>query len=233
MDSVVNDNTAAGTGDSMMGNGGGILVTAGDLTIINSTVGGNRALGRGAASGFGGGIWASGLLEPGNVTLVNTTIIGNQAVSGGGAVAAMPASCLCTGAQDLSGACERLLQFSQPLLVVFRNTIFAANLAPVAAGCSDCQETLISQGFNLEDGDTCRLDQPTDLTNTDPLLGRLADNGGPTCTHAPLPGSPAVDAGNCPDLSHDQRGYPRPVDHANPPNASDACDIGAVELQPD
>jgi len=68
-----------------------------------------------------------------------------------------------------------------------------------------------------------------------PLLSPLQDNGGPTPTHAPLSGSPALDAGDaltpdgdCPAL--DQRGLARPV---NATSATDPrCDIGAVEVIP-
>ena len=92
---------------------------------------------------------------------------------------------------------------------------------------------MLSRGYNLEDRDDCGLDQGGDLTNTDSALGPLADNGGPTWTHAPLLGSPAVDAARCLDLITDQRGYPRPVDHRQVPDAADGCDIGAVELGAD
>ena len=52
---------------------------------------------------------------------------------------------------------------------------------------------------------------PTDLINTDPRLGPLANNGGPTFTQALLPGSPAIDAGVAvPGVTTDQRGDPRP-----------------------
>src|SRR5262249_33472235 len=58
------------------------------------------------------------------------------------------------------------------------------------------------------------LNGPGDQINTDPLLGPLQNNGGPTFTHALLPGSPANDAGNpnfTPPPFYDQRGqgYPR------------------------
>ena len=63
---------------------------------------------------------------------------------------------------------------------------------------------------------------PTDLINTDPLLGPLADNGGPTFTQALLPGSPAIDAGVAvAGVTTDQRGVPRPQ--------GTAPDIGAFE----
>jgi CSLREA domain-containing protein len=64
----------------------------------------------------------------------------------------------------------------------------------------------------------------TPVSSADPLLGPLADNGGPTQTMALRPGSPAIDAGddtNCPPT--DQRGKARPQ------NAH--CDIGAFELE--
>jgi hypothetical protein len=64
----------------------------------------------------------------------------------------------------------------------------------------------------------------TDLTNTNPLLGLLADNGGPTQTMALLPGSPAIWAGVAvPGVTTDQRGAPRPQ--------RPAPDIGAFQLQ--
>lgn len=60
-----------------------------------------------------------------------------------------------------------------------------------------------------------------------PLLGALADNGGPTLTHLPLGGSPAIDAGSNPDaLAFDQRGDP----FARVAGDSMLPDIGAVEV---
>src|SRR5699024_7389733 len=48
---------------------------------------------------------------------------------------------------------------------------------------------------------------PADTISADPMLGPLQDNGGPTPTHALLPGSPAVDAGNnSRNNEFDQRG---------------------------
>ena len=67
------------------------------------------------------------------------------------------------------------------------------------------------------------------MSSTDPMLDSLADNGGPTWTHALLLGSPAID--HVPNATNgcgttyttDQRGYARPY----PTGGS--CDIGAFE----
>ena len=59
----------------------------------------------------------------------------------------------------------------------------------------------------------------------------IADNGGPTKTHALIARGRAADAGYCPGETADQRGFARPVDDPVMPNALDACDIGAYELQ--
>jgi hypothetical protein len=98
---------------------------------------------------------------------------------------------------------------------------------------------IVSLGHNLDSDGSCGLSDPTDLSTVDPLLGPLADNGGPTPTHALLAGSPALDAippGDCtwdddgdpatPDvpLATDQRGAARPQGSAR--------DIGAVEVTP-
>jgi hypothetical protein len=93
--------------------------------------------------------------------------------------------------------------------------------------CTGVTDQFASGGFNIASDGTCRLDAATDLPSTDPLLGPLADNGGPTQSHLPGPTSPAIDAvpsgttGLCPGLGTDQRGVARP--------AGAACDIGAVE----
>ena len=57
--------------------------------------------------------------------------------------------------------------------------------------------TVTSHGYNLSsDNGGGFLNGPGDQINTDPLLGPLQDNGGPTFTHELLPGSPAIDAGD-------------------------------------
>lgn len=111
--------------------------------------------------------------------------------------------------------------------VVLKNTILSEN-----GGAGNCRlrtanpSVITSAGFNLSDDASCAayFSQTGDLNNTPAGLGPLADNGGTTLTHRPLPGSIVIDHGTnmgCP--STDQRGLPRPV--------NGVCDIGAVEIQ--
>ena len=92
---------------------------------------------------------------------------------------------------------------------------------------ADSWGTITSNGNNLDSQNSCHLTAAGDITNTNPLLGPLHDNGGRTLTHALLPGSPAIDAGDdlacaaAPVNGIDQRGVPRPQ--------GAACDIGAYE----
>jgi hypothetical protein len=94
---------------------------------------------------------------------------------------------------------------------------------------SNCAGTISeSFGHNLDSANSCKFTAVGDLTKTDPNLGSLADNGGPTQTMALLSGSPATDAGGttatgCPAV--DQRGVARPDESAD----AGACDIGAYE----
>jgi hypothetical protein len=70
--------------------------------------------------------------------------------------------------------------------------------------------TVVSGGYNLSSDDGGGfLNGPGDQINTDPMLGLLQDNGGPTSTHELLPGSPAINAGDpnfTPPPHYDQRG---------------------------
>ncbi len=76
-------------------------------------------------------------------------------------------------------------------------TLIGGNTAPADSSCGYADfgygpPEFTSLGNNLEDYDLCEFDEPTDLPNTDPLLGPLQDNGGPTETHALQFDSPAV-----------------------------------------
>jgi hypothetical protein len=191
---TVNASTIA---ENLAYNGGGIVNYSTATVITNSTVADNRAGGIGR-KGEGGGILAN---QP--LTLVNDTIVGNECFNGPGC----------------GGGVEREL--------TAKNTIIADNLAandehPGEVGSGNCSGTVTDAGPNLESGNECGFAAHMGFSNANPLLGPLADNGGPTDTEVPAENSPAIDAGTnagCPGT--DQRGVPRPQ--------GARCDIGAVE----
>ena len=88
-------------------------------------------------------------------------------------------------------------------------------------------EELTSLGYNVTSDSSCGLDAgPSDLPETDPGVGPLADNGGPTLTRLPQPASPALDRADCSvaaTITADQRGVSRPQ--------GSACDSGSVEVE--
>jgi len=131
--------------------------------------------------------------------------------------------------------------YAADMHVYFRNTILSGNHHRQLLNLidDDCHGTLQSGDYNLVGTlSNCSLqNQPGhDQIGLDPLLGELADNGGPTQTYALLEGSPAIDGGD-PEgclgiedapLTSDQRGVARPLDGDGDSTAY--CDIGAYEL---
>lgn len=218
--------------------GGGLYNGAADLvTIVRSTISGNHASGEGGGiwtfnptdianstisantAETGGGIWA-GFPQVG---LTNSTLSGNSATTGGGVFAT---SELLT-ASDTS---PNVLTAEAPIFgVVLTNSIVANS--PIGGDCVETSPNFIEDGGHSVDSDsTCGLDPALgSLSGVDPLLGPLADNGGPTPTLALLAGSPAIDAGDnatClrPGIDNiDQRGLVR-ITEVDP-----VCDIGAYE----
>jgi len=174
------------TGSTISGNSGTGIYNADLANITNSTISGNTA-------GAGGGLSSCR-----TANLYNSTISGNTAGSGGGIIIigdTMPYGC--------RGA------------VTASHTIIANS-----GNGGDCHLTLTEGpwaatftdgGHNIVEDGAC-IDAPTSHSG-DPKLGPLADNYGATLTHALLPGSSAIDAGdNAAGPDTDQRGRPRPVD---------------------
>ena len=195
--------------------GGGIVAQRGPLNVVESTISGNRAPG-----GQGGGIYISG---PAPNKITNTTISGNQSRFGGGIAFYEPititdSTIAFNTAQQPGGGLNASGGFGP---ITLKNTIVSNNTSdfPNAKNCSR-DDFVDSQGNNLEKGTSCGFDQPTDI-NAGPRLGDLANNGGPTNTHALLQDSPAINAGGDPFPPTDQRGVTRPQGVAN--------DIGAYE----
>jgi Bacterial Ig-like domain (group 3) len=199
--------TISGNSGGAQGGGGGIYNSSGGtVNLTNSTVSTNRGFGWTLSAGGTGGILNIG----GTMTIINSTISGNSGTFGG-------------ISNESSGT------------VKARNSIIAKNTRPTDIP-SDFGGTLTSEGYNLI-GDTGNM-TITGTTignqlNVDPNLGPLQDNGGPTFTHALLPGSTAIDGGDSSGVDTDQRGFNRPVDSEAIPNATggDSSDIGAFEKQ--
>jgi hypothetical protein len=221
--------------------GGGILNGAGaTLTITNSTLSGNTGA-------FGGGIFNSGTLTivnstvssntasegagtyndgAGALTITNSTFSGNAAGGGGASLnlgtLQIANSTLSGNTADFAGGIFNLGRLQ------IGNTILNAGDTSVNI-YSNGDGGVISLGYNLSnDNGNGFLTGPGDQIDTDPLLGPLQDNGGVTLTHALLPGSPAVDAGDpafTPPPFFDQRGpgFNRAV--------NGRIDIGSFEVQ--
>lgn len=179
---------------------GGGVYNAGTLTLSDSTLSGNSA-------GDGGGVFN----YAGPLTLTNSTLSGNSSSNSGGGVA------------NAYG------------LVTLARVLVAGNAASSAAKIVNdvSYGTMTANNFNLfgangNAGVVGFTPGPTDIVPAagvllSDILALLTDNGGPTFTHALVPGSPAVDASpasaNCP--ATDQRGVSRPQ--------GPCCDIGAFE----
>ncbi len=202
--------------------GGGIHLEVGDLTVIDSTISNNNT-----PQGTGAGISVNcSIITPCQTMIRNSTISGNSATFPAGGILNNGASLTIvdstiTGNTALFGTA--VYTSAQSPSVLFERSLISGDCAWLNAFSS------ASAGGNLEGpGNTCRLDQASDQVSVaDPGIGPLADNGGPTFTHALLPGSPAIDAagGGCGPL--DQRGFSRPQD--GDADGVSLCDAGAFE----
>jgi len=207
--------------------------------------------GTGGDGGNGGGIYNTELLN-----ILSCTIAFNEAGAGGTGGNNNNALSPATGGQGGYGG--GVLNDASETNVVMRNTLIALNMASIGgAGGTNADETIGNAGFNgagfdlaggfasgrfnligMADGSIgftngINADQVGSNANPiNPLLGPLQMNGGFTPTHALLPGSPAIDQGNCFGIHTDQRGHHRPHNYPSISNAvgGDGSDIGAFEL---
>ncbi len=182
--------------------GGGIFINGGTVTIENSTILNNSAM-------DGGGIYSMGTLQ-----IMNSTFANNSATNFGGGLYDMSMSAAISnstfsGNSAITDGGGIYAMTSFPLM----NTIIANSTG------GDCVGILVGDNTKtiIEDG-SC---DPT--INSDPLLGPLQNNGGPTKTFALSASSPAIDAGDNSYCSSrlDQRGFNG--------EQNGTCDIGAYE----
>ncbi len=225
------------SGNSAQKAGGGIYNDGSQgaawLTINNSTLNANSAL-------AGGAIFNDGQQRGGTrLQINNSTVSGNTGAYGGGlASSGYNARYLRVNINNSTFSENSATQIGDSIyntgqsgrdtvLVTIMNTILKSGA--VGDNIFSNSTTILSLGYNLSN-DNCGgfLTGPDDQPDTDPMLGPLQDNGGPTLTHALLPGSPAIDAGDpnfAPPPSYDQRGpgFDRVV-HSR-------VDIGSFEVQ--
>jgi trimeric autotransporter adhesin len=228
--STISGNTATATVSELGGTGsafanGGAITQRGaggnGLTLDRVTVTGNTAATvTGSANGFGS--------ATGGGILVNQSVGGSLNGSAtGSTISGNTVSATGLGSGSVSGANVNLSSNAGSVFS-FQNTIIANPTG--AANCAQGSDgTFSSLGYNVDSGTSC-LGTPTtgDQTSTNPALGSLLDNGGPTKTMAPGINSPAVDKGTAAGDPVDQRGLPRTFD-MNPANADDGTDVGAFE----
>jgi hypothetical protein len=198
-----------------------------DLTVNDSTMTGNSASSGGAMSN-NGGIGGLAVLEIGN-----STVSSNSAQTGGGIdnESADGSASTFISSSTLSGNSAShgggIYYFENGIYLAIINTILNAGVS--GENIYTEQGSITSYGYNLSSDDgSGYLTGPGDQINTDPLLGPLQDNGGPTFTHELLKGSPAIDAGDpnfTPPPLYDQRGpgFDRVVNNR--------LDIGSFEVQ--
>jgi len=182
--------------------GGGILNDGFDSGSAVLTISSSTLNGN-SADNSGGGVFNYGFTGSAALQLSNSTLSGNSAGSDGGAISNVFAA----------------VQISNSIL----------NAGAAGGNIFSDSGTITSLGYNLSSDDGGGfLTGSGDQINTNPMLGPLQNNGGPTFTHELLSGSPAIDAGDpnfTPPPFFDQRGpgFDRVV--------NGRIDIGSFEVQ--
>ena len=234
LESLIENNAASGF--LLEGGAGGGIWNEGTLVLERSTVSANQATDVQDAC-YGGGIFNAGTAVIRNSTLSGNTLSCFEGGAGGGlrntGVATVEAATITENSVGVvwdAATAHGGGVASFGGTVTLRGSLVAGNTAERDDATADCDGALASDGANVVGGGTgC----PADAADTtvapesvfSSVLGPLADNGGPTPTHALLAGSPAVDAGSCTGtdgaaITEDQRGFTR---------RDGLCDAGAYE----
>ena len=200
---TVSDSTFSGNS----ANSGGVIFNQGTATVSNSTLSGNTA------PQDGGGINNNG----GTLTVSNSTLSSNTTQESGGGIinfATLTVSNSTLSGNSASNGGGGIINYGT---ATFENTILANSTSG-----GNCSRPITDGGYNISSDSSCAFAAEGSRNATDPMLGALADNGGPTLTHALLADSPAIDKGVA-TLNTDQRGVSRPQ--------GGAADIGAFETE--
>lgn len=211
-DSTFSGNTAPG----QYGSGAAIFINdAGAVTLItSSTFSTNSAMGYASVEGGGA------LFNYATAKIINSTFAGNSTPTYGGGISTWgPMEIINSTISGNSAGGGGGIAAGGGNTTTLQNTIVANS--PAGGNCFGA--TIANGGSNIEDGNTCGWGSMSgSLSNTNPGLGLLANNGGATRTFALMPGSPAINMANvlnCP--AADQRGVYRLL--------NGKCDIGAFE----
>jgi hypothetical protein len=221
--------SSSGGGGGGAGMGGAIFNHQGTLTLLNSTLSGNTAVGgqggpaADAGRGFGGAIFNLN----GAVPKVDYSTIAYNTADDGGALYNLGYLAEDTGDPDGHTYTARVVAVGSIMSpAVFSNapTMLPGGLQNTVDDPGDTTIDLTASNLiwaATDIGGGAVLRGPN-LLEGDPMLGPLAENGGLTPTHALMPASPAIDTAQetCPPT--DQRGEARP--------SGLACDIGAFEF---
>ena len=161
------------------GDYGGGIANNGTLTINNSTLSSNRGE-------FAAGAILNGFNGDASLTVSNSTLSGNTTQLHGGGIfnegqSAIGNSTLSGNSGMTAGAIYNRLA----TLDIESTILNRGELGPNILN----DGTVTSHGYNLSSDDGGGvLNGPGDQINTNPLLGPLQNNGGPTFTHQLLPG---------------------------------------------
>ena len=238
---------------TFLGNGGGGITNSGHMTITDCTFSENQDSGipndgditvanctfSGNSAAYGGGITSLPQRVPGVagfLTISNSTFTENHATNYGGGIYNVMSALIITNTTFISNSADSggggvFNSWDYPFNIppmTMTNSIIANSL--LGGDCGG--DYLISDGgHNISSDDSCGFSTADgSMPNTDPQLGPLQDNGGPTWTQALLWSSPAIDAGdNAKCTSTDQRGVPRPID--GDWDGIAICDIGSFEYE--
>lgn len=214
------------SGNSATLYGGGFYNRRGALTLTQCTISGNSAA-------YGGGIYSDTVT--GDFTfatlLSRCTLSGNEATSSGGALLnynGITSLVHCTVTDNTAPADQGggVASYGDPgTQTIVDKCIIAANSASdVDFVDSTTHNSFTSAGRNVIGSGNATGDfgLPGDVISVaDPGLASLFDKGGPTQTHALLPGSPALDRAEGSTITSDQRGF----------SLYGAADTGAFEAQ--
>ncbi|MGR8934574.1 MAG: choice-of-anchor Q domain-containing protein [Gammaproteobacteria bacterium] len=212
------------SGNTSGGQGGGVHLYGNDAPIViqNSTISGN------SSASDGGGIYLYDT-DGSGITLINTTVSGNTAGGNGGGINFSYADQLIViqnstisgnSASGIAGGVY--FRGSSIHVMAITNSIIANNTSDLFTHAGD--SFTIDYSLIENPATAAITDNGGNIFNTDPQLGLLANNGGPTQTHLPASSSPVVDAGDpafTPPPATDQRGLARV--------SNGRIDMGSVE----